>query len=178
MQGLKDEERYRRYSEMVKRNEHIIYKACSLFEQKNKAYYDDLCQDVLLHLWDKFDKFKDAENEAQLIWVMALHEASNRYRRFYRKHHHIELTESIPAPEELMEEESVAMSSRLALKELYDAMEQLDKKERAMLIARMEGESHKKMAMLLGINGAAMRKRYSRVLQKMRLILKGELEND
>ena len=77
-----------------------------------------------------------------------------------------------------MSEESVARSSRLALKELYDAMEQLDKKERAMLIARMEGESHKKMAMLLGINGAAMRKRYSRVLQKMRSILKGELEND
>ena len=148
-------------------NEHqgMIRKVCNVYASR-PADREDLFQEIIVQLWKAYPSFKGNSKFSTWLYRISLNLAISG-RRKQRK----ELLVSDFAMERVDEVESVLDEQ---IKQLYNALEQVNEVEKALVLLYLEDKSYAEMEEILGLSQNALRVKMNRVKGKLRKIIKPE----
>ena len=150
------------FIELVRQNERLIYKVCSMYIS-DEFPLSDLYQEVVYNLWKSFPKFRNESLQSTWIYRIALNTCISGMRKELRKPQHVSilnLNEYLVAPESMEEN----------IKEMYKLIYQLKTVERAVILLYLEEKSYQEIADITGftVNNVAVKlKRIKEKLVKM-----------
>ena len=152
----------KKFIEMIKQNERVIYKVC-LFYASGEEPLSDLYQDVVCNLWTAYPKFREECSISTWIYRIALNTCISNFRKKKRTPHNVglsDLQDAFIQPEDMTGE----------IKEMYRLIRQLKNLERAIILLYLEEKSYQEIADITGLslsNAAVKLKRIKEKLIKM-----------
>lgn len=158
------------FNELLNRNYPTINSVCMGFCCGNTFYFDELRQECVLALWAEFSRyglsrFRGDSTEATWIYQISYHAVL----RYLQQPVHKEVL-SIHSQHET---ESLALTDDKDEWHLLDeVMEHLGSRERAMLGYYLNEDSYSTIAAKEGISEAGARKRMSRLLCKLKILIR------
>jgi RNA polymerase sigma-70 factor (ECF subfamily) len=99
------------FIELIRKNEHLIYKVCSMYIS-DEFPLADLYQEVVYNLWKSFPKFRNESSESTYMYRIALNTCITGMRKELKRPQHIPILEF---NEHLIEPESMERN----IKEMY-----------------------------------------------------------
>lgn len=120
----------------------------------------DLFQDVLVELWRSFPQFRGESSRYTWMYRVALYTAMNYYRRAKMK--------MIDRWEDQARYEESPVENHEAL---YQAIKQLDEKDRGLVVLYLEEHSYEEMAEIIGITPNHIGVRINRIKKKLRQLI-------
>lgn len=174
------------FSDLLKRNYHIINRVCLKFCGGNAFYFDELRQECALVLWKEFsqyglDRFRGESKETTWIYQISYHAIVDYYRnpnhREFRSIFDQYSMENLSGDEQLSSELSLEDSLiwEQAAREdwhlLDEILEHLDNKERNLLDYYLSDNSYSSIARDEGITESSVRKQMSRLFNKLKMLI-------
>ncbi|MCL2040477.1 MAG: sigma-70 family RNA polymerase sigma factor [Bacteroidales bacterium] len=150
------------FIELIRQNERLIYKVCSMYIS-DEFPMADLYQEVVCNLWKSFPKFRNECSISTWMYRVALNTCITGMRKALRRPQHVSVLE---LTEHLMEPESMEENIR----EMYKLIYQLQTLERAIVLLYLEEKSYQEIADITGLtlsNVAVKLKRIKEKLKKM-----------
>lgn len=137
------ERTHRHFLELIHRHQSIIHKICFVYS-KNRTDREDLQQEIILQLWKSFPSFREDAAFSTWMYRVALNTAINQIRRaaFFVDSHP---DRDIPYDPS----ESYEWSEEVQI--LYQAISQLKKIEKAIILLWLEEKSYEEIAESIGI---------------------------
>ena len=156
-----------RFLELVEQNQDIVHKICGLYAV-NTDDRKDLSQEIVCQLWKSYQSFRGDSKFTTWMYKVALNTALLNLRR-YRcrvrteslKEHHVDI------PAEVADPEKHGKISRL-----YEAINQLRKFDRAIILLYLEQFTYREIAEVTGISEANVSVRLARITKKLEELLK------
>lgn len=155
-----------RFLELVEQNQDIIHKICGLYSV-NTDDRKDLSQEIVYQLWRSYKSFKGDSKFSTWMYKVALNTAFLNLRRS-RSRVHIESLKEHHAeiPDGIIDQDKQGTISRL-----YEAINQLAKFDRAIVLLYLEQFSYKEIAEVTGISEANVSVRLVRIKKKLKELL-------
>ena len=153
------------FKRQIQEHELLIRKVCRMYAY-NEADRQDLFQEIVIHLWKSYPKFKGLSKLSTWMYRVAINTAVTGLRKqkdFITSYEPAALP-SDSADEKGQEEEQ--------LQQLMTAIEKLNEVERAIVMLYMEDRNYEEMEEILGINQGALRVKMSRIKDKLRQLTK------
>jgi RNA polymerase sigma-70 factor (ECF subfamily) len=155
-----------RFLELVEQNQDIVHKICGLYAL-NMDERKDLSQEIVCQLWKSYKSFKGDSKFTTWMYKVALNTALLNLRRYRSRVRTESLKEhhgDIPAtgPEQKKNEK---------ISRLYEAINQLPKFNRAMILLYLEQFSYKEIAEVTGISESNVSVRLVRIKKKLKELL-------
>jgi len=150
------------FIELIRQNERLIYKVCSIYVSEEYPMAD-LYQEVVYNLWKGFPKFHNDCSVSTWMYRVALNTCITGIRKELRRPKHVPILE---LQENLIEPESMEENIR----EMYRLIYQLKTMERAIILLYLEEKSYQEIADITGLtlsNVAIKLKRIKEKLKKM-----------
>jgi len=150
------------FIELIRENERLIYKVCSVYVS-DEFPIADLYQEVIYNLWKGFPKFRNECSVSTWMYRIALNTCITGMRKELRRPQRVSVQE---LKEYLMEPESTEGSIR----EMYKLIYRLKTLERAIILLYLEEKSYQEIADITGLtlnNVAIKLKRIREKLKKM-----------
>jgi RNA polymerase sigma-70 factor (ECF subfamily) len=150
------------FIELIRQNERLIYKVCSVYVS-DEFPIADLYQEVVYNLWKSFPKFRNGCSVSTWMYRIALNTCITGMRKELRSPQRVsilELTENLIEPESMEEN----------IREMYKLIHQLKTLERAIILLYLEEKSYQEIADITGLtlnNVAIKLKRIKEKLKKM-----------
>ena len=162
--NLKDE-----FVSLIEKHQGIIYKVSRMYCDKEECR-QDLFQDILVQLWQSFPTFNHRSKFSTWMYRVALNTAIAQFRKEKKNAEecHPELPVNIPEEESYKEKEE-----RNIL--VQNAINQLSKAEKAIIILYMDDYSYEEISEISGITVSNVGVKINRIKSKLQKILK-ELE--
>ena len=148
----------------IKVNELLIYKVCRMYAYTT-ADREDLFQEIVIQLWKAYPKFKGESKFSTWLYRVALNTAITGLRK---KRDFIESREPAELPEQFNEDSPGEEN----LGQLYQAIEQLNQVEKAIVMLYVEDRTYEEMEDILGINQGNLRVKMNRIKDKLRQLTK------
>lgn len=149
----------KRFIEMVKRNERVIYKVCSFYASDDEPL-NDLYQDVVCNLWVAYPKFRGECSTSTWIYRVALNTCISGLRKKKRTIQRVDITQIQDAfiqPDDVTAE----------IKELYRLIRQLKSLERAVILLYLEEKSYQEIADITGLTLSNVAVKLKRIKEKL-----------
>lgn len=149
----------KRFIEMVKRNERVIYKVCSFYASDDEPL-NDLYQDVVCNLWVAYPKFRGECSTSTWIYRVALNTCISGLRKKKRTIQRVDITQIQDAfiqPDDVTAE----------IKELYRLIRQLKSLERAVILLYLEEKSYQEIADITGLSLSNVAVKLMRIKEKL-----------
>lgn len=153
----------------------IALRTARAFEFDTEAQAD-LLQEILVAWWQSIRNFPTSANPRQWLYRVSLNAALTWQRRECRRGRVIDrsapfaqLIESVTQPVDLVEREMID--------ELYHAIQQLGRGERALILLHLDGFSYEEIAGTFGISVNAVGSRLTRARDNLTKLLKGKLHH-
>jgi RNA polymerase sigma-70 factor, ECF subfamily len=153
------------FERQIQEHELLIHKVCRMYAY-NEADRQDLFQEIVIHLWKSYPKFKGLSKFSTWMYRVAINTAITGLRKqkdFITSYEPASLP-SDSADEKGHEEEQ--------WQQLMAAIEKLNEIEKAIVMLYMEDRSYEEMEEILGINQGALRVKMSRIKDKLRQLTK------
>ena len=135
-----------------------------IFEKVNDQYLaEDLCSDVLMKVYEKYDTF-DSSKASLSTWIYTI--ARNKLIDYYRGRKVFE-----EVPEEISTDSDIEAETcnEESLDELADALEQLDERERDIVILRYyKGITLREIAFKMNISYAYVKILHNKALESLK----------
>jgi len=150
------------FTELIRQNERLIYKVCSIYVSEEYPMAD-LYQEVVYNLWKGFPKFHNGCSVSTWMYRVALNTCITGIRKELRRPKHVPILE---LQENLIEPESMEENIR----EMYRLIYRLKTLERAIILLYLEEKSYQEIADITGLtlsNVAVKLKRIKEKLKKM-----------
>ena len=150
------------FIELIKENERLIYKVCSIYVS-DEFPIADLYQEVIYNLWKSFPKFRNECSLSTWMYRIALNTCITGMRKELRRPRQISI---LDLKENLIEPESMEGNIR----EMYKLIYRLKTLERAIILLYLEEKSYREIADITGLtlnNVAIKLKRIKEKLKKM-----------
>jgi RNA polymerase sigma-70 factor (ECF subfamily) len=150
------------FIELIKENERLIYKVCSVYVS-GEFPLPDLYQEVVFNLWKSFSKFRNECSVSTWMYRVALNTCITGMRKELRRPQHVSI---LNLKEHLIEPESMDENIR----ELYKLIRRLKTLERAIVLLYLEEKTYQEIADITGLtlsNVAIKLKRIKEKLKKM-----------
>ena len=153
-----------RFINIISQNKKLIYKVCNSY-CRNADDRQDLVQEVIIRLWQAFDKYDDRYKLSTWMYRIALNTAISHYRSGKRRNE-----STIPLTEHLIDIADDNSGAYLDdnVKQLYTFINQLDELNRALMILYLDDNSYREIADILGISETNVATRISRVKQNLK----------
>lgn len=149
----------KRFVEMIKQNERVIYKVCSFYISDEEPL-NDLYQDVVCNLWVAYPRFRGECSLSTWIYRVALNTCISGLRKKKRSIQSVELShiqDAFIQPEDLTTE----------IKELYRLIHQLKSLERAVILLYLEEKSYQEIADITGLSLSNVAVKLKRIKEKL-----------
>ena len=159
---MNDSDIEKAFIELIRQNERLIYKVCSVYASDGFPLAD-LYQDVVYNLWKSFPKFRHDSSLSTWMYRVALNTCITDIRKELKRPKHVavlDLSESLIEPESMEED----------IREMYRLIHQLKTLERAIILLWLEEKSYQEIADITGLtlnNVATKLKRIKEKLKKM-----------
>ena len=163
--NIPDKERL--FLERIAGHRGILYKISRVYET-HPADQQDLQQEMFLQLWLSFDSFRGESAFSSWMYRVALNTAISFVRKKNRDSEFVGVSPYADLPEELTE----AKGEEEQLAVLYNAVQRLNRLEKALVVLYLEGHSGKTMADTLGLSEANTRVKLTRTKEKLKYIIK------
>mgnify|MGYP002640074827 CR=1 FL=1 len=156
-----------RFISTIDNHKKIIYKIVNSYCQ-NKEDRKDLEQEIIIQLWNSFDKYKAEYKYSTWMYRIALNVAISFYRKekkwttkndFYNE-------ESIFSIDEDRNEEETELDYHLKL--LQEFIQNLNELNKALMLLYIEEKSHEEIAEILGITKTNVATKISRLKSKLK----------
>jgi len=155
-----------RFLELVEQNQDIVHKICSLYAV-NMDERKDLSQEIVCQLWKSYKSFKGDSKFTTWMYKVALNTAllnlrrsRSRVRAESLKEHHGDIPAIGPDQEE-----------HGKISRLYEAINQLPKFDRAIVLLYLEQLSYREIAEVTGISESNVSVRLVRIKKKLKELL-------
>jgi RNA polymerase sigma factor (sigma-70 family) len=145
----------------------ILFKICRLYQDKTEDQHD-LFQEMVLQLWISFDSFRGESQFSSWMYRVAFNTAIMYFKKEQRRRDVHEIKAYHDLPEELYPVERT--EDQLAI--FNQALQKLNKLEKALIFLYMEGRTGKEMAEILAISASNSRVRVNRIKDKLKYIIK------
>ncbi|WP_347158534.1 RNA polymerase sigma factor [Pontibacter chitinilyticus] len=156
----------KQFEKLIKENELLLHKVCSMYAY-DEASKQDLFQEIIIQLWKAFPSFRGESKLSTWLYRVALNTAITGLRKEKRRQpgkvqftRHIQLSDPAPDAEE---EQS---------QQLYEAIEQLNDIEKAIVMFYLEDKSYEEMEEVLGMSQGNLRVKMTRIKEKLRQLTK------
>ena|ERR1700761_6608361 len=153
-----------RFVNIIDQHKKLIYKVCNSY-CRDAEDRRDLVQEVIIRLWQAFDKYDDRYKISTWMYRIALNTAISHYRTGRRKP-----VAAFPISEELLEiaDENSEAGADDNVKQLYTFINALDELNRALMILYLDDNSYRDIAGILGITETNVATRISRIKQQLK----------
>jgi RNA polymerase sigma-70 factor (ECF subfamily) len=131
------------FLELVHRHQSIIHKICFIYSE-NRSDREDLQQEIILQLWKSFSSFQGNAAFSTWMYRVALNTAINKTRRPGLL---IDRSSSPDLPYD--PSDSYQLSEEIEI--LYQAISQLKKVEKAIILLWLEEKSYEEISEAIGI---------------------------
>ena len=151
------------FEKHISENEMLIYKVCSIYAY-TEADRQDLFQEIVIQLWQGYQKFKGDAKFSTWMYRVAINTAITGLR----KQKNI-ITSYEPATfTSNIRDDNTAREEEERLQQLNTAIEKLNQVEKAIVMLYMEDRSYDEMEDILGISQGALRVKMNRIKKKLR----------
>ena len=154
---MKREDIDKRFLEMIKQNEAIIFKVASFYTDREHPI-GDLYQEIVINLWKNFSSFRGDSKYSTWIYRIALNTCISFFRRNKNKPVYVDISFDIPDVEE----------SNDNIRELYALINKLEKIERALVLLYLDDKPYKEIAEITGLSASNVATKLSRIKDKMK----------
>jgi len=151
---------------LIKEHERIIYKICYLYAD-TQANRDDLYQEIIVQAWRGYPKFRGDAKFSTWLYQVALNTAISGFNKEKRSPLVYSTDGYLPevtydTPNEEAEKAAI----------LYEAINQLNAIEKALVMLYLDGKSYEEMEKIMGTPNGALRVKMTRIKDKLKTIAK------
>ncbi|HET6462290.1 MAG TPA: sigma-70 family RNA polymerase sigma factor [Candidatus Krumholzibacteria bacterium] len=152
-----------RFVALIDEHRKILFKIAGAYAH-NPADREDLIQEMVLQMWQSFDRYDETRRFSTWMYRVALNVAISFYRGQTRRSRVIVNDESVialaatPGGQETYEE----------LATLWRMIEGLNEFDRALVILYLDGNSYGEIATVLGISESNVGTKLNRIKQQLR----------
>jgi RNA polymerase sigma-70 factor, ECF subfamily len=154
------------FVKQLKENQNIVHKICRLYTSDSDSH-NDLFQEITIQLWKAFPKFRGDSKFSTWAYRVALNTAITLYRKNKRRVDTVDYENQkfFIAHEDYNHEEEEK------IKLLYQAVQQLNDIEKALVFMYLEDKDYQEIAETLGITEVNARVKMNRIKGKLIKIL-------
>jgi RNA polymerase sigma factor (sigma-70 family) len=156
-----------RFLQLIGENKRILFKICKIY-QDDPEDRNDLLQEMTLQLWLAFDSFRGDSKFSTWMYRVALNTAIVFFKKQKRRPDDLPLQYDF----DRQEESSASGEKEEQLELFYNAVQQLNNVEKALIYLYMENQAYEEIASHMGITELNVRVRLSRVKSKLKEIIK------
>ena len=155
------------FTRLIADNNRIIHKICHIYERNNENR-KDLYQEIIGNAWQAFSKFRGDSKFSTWLYQVSINTAITRFKKEKRVsiQYDPEILLSEPYPPE-PENDDKTYAARL-----YQAIEQLNEIEKAIITLYLDDTNYDEMEIILGISNNTLRVKMTRIKEKLRNIIK------
>lgn len=165
-QMSKPSEKEAQFLQMLNRYKDVVIKACYIYTSE-KVQLGDLYQEVLINLWQGFDKFRGDAKISTWIYRTAINTCITWHRR-NNKHNLL-----VPLDELTVEAIAEDSSKTKNLQEMYQMISCLEPLEKAIVTLWLDENSYDDIASITGLSRANVAVKLHRIKDK--LVKRGNL---
>jgi RNA polymerase sigma factor (sigma-70 family) len=149
------------FTDLIKQNQKIIFKVCSLY-MDNEQDKKDLFQEIVLAAWKGFKNFKGDAKFSTWLYRVALNTAITFYRKEKRQIETAELKDQLAGIADNtynQEDQIIAMNKAIA---------ELSKIDKALVMLYMEDYDYQQIGEIIGITANNVAVKMNRVKAKLK----------
>ena len=149
----------REFTELVRAHKATIYSVCYLFS-KEPQEVDDLFQEVLINLWQGFERFEGRSELRTWVWRVSLNTcitADRKKRR--RKSDPLEVSFNLYTDKD---------QGSKQIRQLYERIQGLQPFDRAIVLLWLEGMPYEEIASIVGITVKNVSVRLYRIKEQLK----------
>lgn len=155
------------FIERVKHSQGVIHKVCNIYAM-DEEHRKDLFQEILIQLWKSYPSFKGQAKFSTWMYKVSLNVAIQYLRKQKKKPNEVELSSNFNnLPDQIKEEENDEKKQLL-----HQAIHQLNKIEKAIIMLYLEEKGYDEIAEIIGISQNYVRVKMARIRQKLKKRLK------
>lgn len=154
------------FLQLINTHKGIIHKVSKIY-MDNTEDQEDLFQEIIIQLWKAYPSFKGKSKFTTWMYRVALNTAIIYFKKEKKKLNRVELTvqHDIVDQSDFREKEE-------QLVYFYKAVQELNQIEKALIFLFLENQSHKEIALNLGIKEVNARVKLNRTKEKLQQIIK------
>ena len=150
------------FIDLINQHPGILYKVCRTYGQQ-EADRQDLYQEIVLQLWKAFPTFRHQANASTWMYRIAMNTAISDYRKGKRTQSATpfsHLTDRLP---DLSDEDTLPPE----IAQLYEAINQLTKIEKALILLYLDDKRYDEIASIMGITRSNVGVKLNRIKAKL-----------
>jgi len=149
---------------IIRLNKRLIFKVCNSY-CKDVSDREDLVQEVIIQLWQSYEKYDNRYKLSTWMYRIALNTAISHYRAGRRRREN-----TMPMYESLLEiadeQYDTIMDDRIV--KLYQIINSMDELGGALMILYLDNNSYKDISEILGISESNVATKIARIKQQMK----------
>lgn len=153
---------------LLNQQKNILYKISRMYMDTAEDR-EDLIQEITFQLWKAYDSFEGKSMFSTWMYRVALNTALTFFKKGKKKVDNIPISEGM---DKVDEDFSVRQREEEQLAYFYDAVQDLNKTEKALIFLFLEGQTHKDIAANLGITAVNARVKLNRTKEKLQQIIR------
>ena len=153
------------FLKQVTEHQAIVHKVCHVY-CKDEEHRKDLFQEVLIQLWKSYGSFEGRSRFSTWMYRVSLNVVLQYVRKGKVRPAEVALT---PALKNISDQAPDPAEDDLKL--LYNAIDQLNDVEKAIMMLYLDDKSNEEIAEIVGITQNYVRVRMNRARQKLKKIL-------
>tara|TARA_R110002012_G_scaffold195875_5_gene364079 strand:+ start:1413 stop:1907 length:495 start_codon:yes stop_codon:yes gene_type:complete len=154
------------FVQLLEEHQNIVHKVCRLYTNNYDAH-NDLFQEITIQLFKAFPKFRGDAKFSTWMYRVGLNTAITLYRKSKRRI----TTQEFDAVEFKISAEEYDDTTEQQLKLMYQALQQLNDIDKALVFLYLEDKNYTEISETLGITEVNARVKMNRVKTKLRTIL-------
>lgn len=150
----------------VTESQGIVHKVCGMYCDSEEDR-EDLFQEILIQLWKSYPSFRGDSKFSSWMYRVGLNVAISNLRKSKTKKEDAVLPSSFDSISEESNEQSLSLEKKL----LRDAIRQLNKIEKGIMMLYLEEKPNEEIAEIMGITQNHVRVKMTRIRAKLKEIL-------
>ncbi len=156
------------FLQKIEQHKGVIYKVARMY-MSDPDDQNDLFQEIVLQLWKSYESFRGGSQFSTWMYRVAINTAMVFFKKETKRKSNYTgaITDEIAA-----EEYNPVKETQLSY--FYEAVQELNVVEKALIFLFLEGQSHKDIAANLGLTEVNTRVKLTRTKEKLQEIIKAK----